>query len=117
MEALEKMPNYIKFMKEVMSKKRRLEEFQTVNLTKECSAILQRKLPQKLKDPRSFTIPYTIGNSSFDMALCDLGAILNLMPLSIFKTLGLGEVKPSIIYLQLAERSLTYPWVLLKMSS
>ena len=49
-EALEKMSNYIKFMKEVMSKKKRLEEYETIKLTKECSAIVQRKLPQKLKD-------------------------------------------------------------------
>ena len=66
MEALEKMPNYIKFMKEVMSKKRRLEEYETVKLIEECSAILQKKLPQKMKDPGSFTIPCTIGQSNFD---------------------------------------------------
>ena len=108
METLEKMPNYIKFMKEVMSKKRRLEEYEIVKLTKECSAILQKKLPQKMKDPRSFTIPCMIGQSNFDRLLCDLGASINLMPLSVFKRLGLGEVKPSTICLQLVDRSLTY---------
>ncbi|KAI3465800.1 hypothetical protein Pfo_022463 [Paulownia fortunei] len=70
------MPNYAKFMKDVMSRKRRLVEFETINLTEECSAILQKKLPQKLKDPGSFTIPCTIGGSFFDKALCDLGAIV-----------------------------------------
>ena len=60
-EALEKMPNYIKFMKEVLSKKRRLEQYETVKLTEGCNAILQKKLPQKMKDPRSFTIPCMIG--------------------------------------------------------
>ena len=107
--ALEQMPNYIKFMKEVMSRKQKLEEFETVKLTEECSAILQKKLPQKVKDPGSFTIPCTIGKSSFDKALCDLSASINLMPLSVFKKLGLGEVKPTTISLQLANRSLTYP--------
>ncbi|XP_062105572.1 uncharacterized protein LOC133817167 [Humulus lupulus] len=68
-----------------------------------------KKLPQKVKDPGSFTIPCTIGGSSFDKALCDLGASINLMPLSIFKKLGVGEVKPTTITLQLADRSLTYP--------
>ncbi|XP_062104099.1 uncharacterized protein LOC133815260 [Humulus lupulus] len=92
-----------------MSKKRRLEDFETVKLTEECSAILQKKLPQKVKDPGSFTIPCTIGGSSFDKALCDLGASINLMPLSVFKKLGVGEVKPTTITLQLADRSLTYP--------
>ena len=82
-DALEQMPSYVKFMKDILSKKRRLSDFETVNLTEECSAILQRKLPQKLKDPGSFTIPCTIGNSIFERALCDLGASINLMSLSI----------------------------------
>ncbi|XP_022869595.1 uncharacterized protein LOC111388994 [Olea europaea var. sylvestris] len=103
------MPNYAKFMKKVMSKKRKLEEYETVKLTEECNAILQKKLPQKRKDPGSFTIPCTIGSSSFEKALCDLRAIINLMPLSVFKKLGLGEVKLTTVTLQLAYRSLSYP--------
>ncbi|XP_073317273.1 uncharacterized protein [Primulina huaijiensis] len=62
-DAFEQMPNYAKFIKDVMSKKRKLQEFETVKLTEECSAILQKKLPQKLKDPESFTIPCFIGGS------------------------------------------------------
>ena len=80
-----------------------------MNLTEECSAILQRKFPQKLKDPSSFTIPYKIGNSIFERALCDLGANINLMPLSIFKRLGLGEARPTTVTLQLADRTLKHP--------
>ncbi|XP_030924850.1 uncharacterized protein LOC115951859 [Quercus lobata] len=78
-------------------------------LTEESSAILQKKLPPKLKDPGSFTIPCAIGKSYFDRALCDLGASINLMPLSVFRKLGLGEVKPTTISLQLANRSIKYP--------
>ena len=103
-EALEQMPKYA-----IISKKRKLEEHETVILTKESSAILQKKLPPKLKDPGSFTIPCTIGKSYFDRALCDLGASINLMPLSVFRKLGLGEVKPTTISLQLADRSIKYP--------
>ena len=84
-DALEQRPSYVKFMKDILSKKRRLLDFETVNLTEECSVILQRKLPQKLKDPCSFTIPYPIGNSIFERALCDLGVSINLMSLSIFR--------------------------------
>ena len=84
-DALEQMPCYVKFMKDILLKKRRLSDFEIVNLTEECSAILQRKYPQKLKDPGSFTIPCTIGNSIFERALCDLGASITLMPLSIFR--------------------------------
>ena len=108
-DALEQMPSYVKFMKDILSQKRRLADFETVNLTEECRAILQRKLPQKLKDPGSFTIPCTIGNAIFERALCDLGASINLMPLSIFKRLGLGEARPTTVTLQLADRSLKHP--------
>ncbi|KAL5539173.1 hypothetical protein UlMin_044786 [Ulmus minor] len=103
------MPKYAKFLKEVLSNKRRLEGNEKVMLTEECSAILQRKLPQKLKDPGSFTIPCTIGDFEFDKVLCDLGASINLMPLSIFRKLGLGEVKPTTVTLQLADRSIKHP--------
>ncbi|XP_063946016.1 uncharacterized protein LOC135151483 [Daucus carota subsp. sativus] len=108
-EALEQMPSYAKFMKGILSRKLKLEELETVALTEECSAVLQQKLPPKLKDPGSFTIPCTIGPLSFDKCLCDLGASINLMPLSVFKKLGLPEPKPTNMYLQLADRSITYP--------
>ena len=108
-DALEQMPSYIKLMKDILSKIRRLSDFETVNLTKECCAILQRKLPQKLKDPCCFTIPCTIGNSIFERALCELGASINLMPLSIFKRLGLGEARPTTVILQLVDKSLKHP--------
>ena len=102
-DALEKMPCYVKFMKDILSKKQKLEDYETITLTKECNAILQKKLPQKLKDPGSFTIPCTIGNAIFKKALCDLEASINLMHLSIFRRLGLGETKPTTITLQLAD--------------
>ncbi|XP_073017775.1 uncharacterized protein [Primulina eburnea] len=108
-DALEQMPNYAKFIKDVLSKKRNLQEFETVKLTEECSIILQKKLPQKLKDPGSFTIPCIISGNHINKALCDLGVNINLMPFSIYRDLKLGEVKPTTITLKLADRSLTYP--------
>lgn len=108
-EALSQMPSYAKFLKEILSNKRKLEEYETVMLTEECSAILQNKLPTKLKDPGSFTIPCILGDCHFDKALCDLGASINLMPFSIFMKLGLGEVKPTTVSLQLADRSIKKP--------
>ena len=62
-----------------------------------------------MKDPCSFTIPSKIGNSIFERALCDLGACINLMPLSIFRRLGLGEARPTTVTLQVADRSLKHP--------
>ncbi|XP_028110220.1 uncharacterized protein LOC114308756 [Camellia sinensis] len=93
----------------IIFRKRRLEEFEIVKLSEECSAILQKKLPQKLKDPGSFTFPCTIGNSFFDKVLCDLGISINLMPLSVYRKLGLGKMKQTTISLQLANRSIKYP--------
>ena len=107
-DALEQMPSYVKFIKDILSKKRRLSDFETVNITEECNAILKRKLSQKLKDPRSFTIPCTFGNSIFKRALCDLGASINLMSLSIIRRMGLGEAHPTIVTLQLVDRSLKH---------
>ena len=108
-EAIQQMPNYSKFMKDVLTKRKRVGEFATVALTQECSQLVQGKLPPKLKDPGSFTIPCTIGDTYCGKALCDLGASINLMPLSIFKKLGIGAVRPTTITLQLADRSLCYP--------
>ncbi|XP_024018779.1 uncharacterized protein LOC112090822 [Morus notabilis] len=108
-EALEQMPNYVKFMKEILSKKRRLGEFETVALTKECGLISQSTLPPKLKDPGSFTILCSIGNTYFDKILCDLGASINLMSMSVFKQLGIGEARPTTVTLQLADRSFVHP--------
>ncbi|XP_062103296.1 uncharacterized protein LOC133814340 [Humulus lupulus] len=108
-EALEQMPSYVKFMKKILSNKRKMGDYETVALTEECIAILQRKLPQKLRDPGSFTIPCTIGEFECKHALCDLGASINLMPLSVFRRLGLGEARPTTVTLQLADRSVKHP--------
>ncbi|KAM6582738.1 hypothetical protein CsatB_009740 [Cannabis sativa] len=108
-EALEQMPTYLKFMKDILSKKRKLEEFDMVALTEECSAVLQKKLPPKLKDPSSFNIPCSIGGLIQIKTLCDLGTSINLMPLSMFKRLKLGEAKPTTMILKMADRSLTHP--------
>ncbi|XP_062114559.1 uncharacterized protein LOC133825660 [Humulus lupulus] len=93
----------------ILTKKRRLGEFETVALTKDCSSFLQNKLPPKMKDPGSFTISCTTRNSYSGMALCDLGASINLMPMSVFKRLGIREVRPTTVTLQLADRSLAHP--------
>ncbi|XP_061371713.1 uncharacterized protein LOC133314281 [Gastrolobium bilobum] len=108
-EALESMPNYAKFMKDLLSKKRNLKECETVALTEECIAIIQKKLSPKLKDLGSFSIPIAIGNIEVGKALCDLGASINLMPLSMCRALGIKELKPTTVSLQLADRSIRRP--------
>ncbi|XP_061363654.1 uncharacterized protein LOC133307202 [Gastrolobium bilobum] len=96
-------------MKDLLSRKRKLKECVTVTLTEECSAIIQKKFPPKLQDPGSFSIPIEIGNIDVGKALCDLGASINLMSLSICKALGTHELKPTKVSLQLVDRSTRRP--------
>ncbi|XP_024962430.1 uncharacterized protein LOC112502678 [Cynara cardunculus var. scolymus] len=103
------MPSYAKFFKHILSEKKKLNEFETVALTEGCSALLSNKIPPKLKDPGSFTIPCSICGKEIGKALCDLGAGINLMPLSVFNTLGIGEARPTTITLQLADKSIAHP--------
>ena len=98
-EALEQMLGYVKFIKDILSKKRKLGDYEIVALSEECSVILQKKLPPKLKDPGSFTIPCVIRNSIFEKALCDIGDNINLMPWSIFKKLKVGEAHLTTVIL------------------
>ena len=108
-EAMSQMPKYAKFLKDLLSNKRKLEEVGQVKLNEECSAILQNKLPEKKGDPGSFTIPCVIGELSITDALADLGASINLLPSSMFDKLGLTDPKPTRISIQLADRSVKYP--------
>ena len=84
-DALAQISNYVKFMKEIMSNKKKLDAYGNVGLSKNCSAMIQRKLSEKLRDPSNFTIPCAIGEHTFKKSLCDLGASINLMLLSIVK--------------------------------
>nr|XP_016441952.1 PREDICTED: uncharacterized protein LOC107767460 [Nicotiana tabacum] len=68
-------------------------------------AVVTRPIAEKLSDPGSFTIPCTIGNFTFAKALCDLRASINLMPLAIYKRLGIGRDRPTSMLLQLADRT------------
>ncbi|CAN6691864.1 unnamed protein product [Malus baccata var. baccata] len=108
-DAIKNIPSYAKCLKDVCTKKKKLVDFEKVILTEQCSAVLLHKLPPKKKDPGSFTISCTIGNCDFSSALIDLGASVNLMPYSVFKRLGEGELKPTSSIIQLADRSITYP--------
>lgn len=91
------MSKYAKFLKDILSHKCKREEHEIVMLNEECSVILLKQLPSKLKDIKSFTISCTIEKSHFYKALCDVGASINLKPFSIFTKLGLGEAKPTTI--------------------
>jgi len=74
LETITNMPSCAKFLKDLLSNNGRLLENATVALTEECSAIIQNKLPPKLSNPGSFSIPYSVGDVTISRALCDLGA-------------------------------------------
>ena len=117
MEALEQMPNYAKFLKDILTKKRRFGEFETVALTQECSRMLQSKIPQKMKDPGSFIITISVGETRKEKAVLDLRVSINLMPYALFKDLGLEGLKPTTMELLLADCSVRYPKEWSRMSS
>ncbi|KAK8563270.1 hypothetical protein V6N12_035420 [Hibiscus sabdariffa] len=103
------MSNYAKFLKDMVFRKTRIGEFETVVATEACLAMMQNKVPAKKTDPGSFTIPCSIGNNYSTKALCDPRASINLMPKSVFQKLGIGEAKPTTVMLQLADRSYVQP--------
>ncbi|KAI3668158.1 hypothetical protein L6452_43235 [Arctium lappa] len=81
----------------------------TIYFEEGCSALLTNKIPPEQKDPGSFTIPCSIGGKEVGKALCDLGASVNVMPLSIFKSLGIGEARPTTVTLILTDKTIAYP--------
>ncbi|XP_031131853.1 uncharacterized protein LOC116033237 [Ipomoea triloba] len=108
-DVLGEMPRYAKFIKDLLSNKKRLEESATVILGEECSTIVHRDMPRKLKDLGSFTITCNIGETSFNKTLADLGASINLMSYALFRKLNLGTLKSTCMCIQLADRSTKYP--------
>nr|XP_021851949.1 uncharacterized protein LOC110791508 [Spinacia oleracea] len=96
-DLISQIPMYAKYLKELITKKRDLGGVERVALTEECSAMLQNKSPPKLKDPGSFSIPCHIGALFIDKALCDLGASVSVIPLSIYKKLNMGELKYFVV--------------------
>ncbi|XP_017410999.2 uncharacterized protein LOC108323145 [Vigna angularis] len=109
-EALQQIPAYAKYVKQFLSKKKKYLDEETIEVQGNCSAIMQKSLPPKVKDPGSFTIPCTIGNHDIGKALVDLGASINLMPLSMLKKIGDLEVKSTRMILQMADRSIKHPY-------
>ncbi|KAM1912167.1 hypothetical protein ACFX14_000257 [Malus domestica] len=109
LDAIKQIPKYAKFLKKLCTTRKRIREKEVVHVSENVSAMLQRKLPPKCKDPGSFTIPCVIGNTRFDHAMLDLGASINVMPFSIYASMNLGKLKNDGVIIQLADRSNAYP--------
>ncbi|XP_057453439.1 uncharacterized protein LOC130745282 [Lotus japonicus] len=121
LDALKQIPRYAKFLKELCTQKRKLKGNERVRMGRNASAIIGKAgkpapvpdVPEKCEDPGTFSVPCVIGDTKFENAMLDLGASINVMPMSIFKSLSLGPLKPTGVVIQLANRSTAHPagWV------
>nr|GEY57764.1 reverse transcriptase domain-containing protein [Tanacetum cinerariifolium] len=107
-EALVLMPKYQKMLKALLSNKEKLQELANTPLNENCSAFILKKLPEKLGDPRKFLIPCGFSELKCK-ALADLRASINLMPLFVWKKLGLPNLIPTHMTLKLANRVICKP--------
>ncbi|XP_023738283.1 uncharacterized protein LOC111886279 [Lactuca sativa] len=102
------MPKYAKFLKELLTNRRKMEEVKKVVLNENCSAAMLNKLPKKKGDPGSLTLPCQFGNLATIHALADSGASVNLMPYSFFKKLDHPEPRPIRMTIHLANKTVTF---------
>ena len=104
------MPLYTKFLKKLLIKKGKYINNESIGVEENCRVVIKRILPQKFKDPRSVTILYSIGVVSVGRALIDLGASINLMPLSMCRRIGNMRIASTRMTLQLAYCSTMRPY-------
>ena len=109
LDMIKQVPTYAKLLKDLCIVKRGLNVDKTAFLTEQVNVIIQCKTPVKYKDPGCPTISMNIGGTCVEKALLDLGASVNLLPYSVYKQLGLGELKPTSITLSLTDRSIKIP--------
>ncbi|GJU03228.1 reverse transcriptase domain-containing protein [Tanacetum coccineum] len=108
-DALLLMPRFAPTIKSLLMNKEKLLELAKIPLNENCSAMLLKKVLENLGDPGKFLIPCNFPAMDVCYALADLGASINLMPLSIWKKLSLPELTPTRMTLELADRSITRP--------
>ncbi|GJS70924.1 reverse transcriptase domain-containing protein [Tanacetum coccineum] len=108
-DALILMPKFASTLKALIGNKEKLSEMARTPLNEHCSAVILNKLPKKLRDPGKFLIPCDFPGMEECLALADLGASINLMPLSMWKNISLPELTPTCMTLELADRSITKP--------
>ncbi|XP_070021334.1 uncharacterized protein [Nicotiana sylvestris] len=110
-EALKQMPGYAKFIKDLVTKKRSMN-YETIKMKHKVSEIVHSMTP-KLEHLGAFITPCKIESADFAKALCDLGASINLMPYSVFKTFGIGQPRPTSMRLKMADRTMKRPLVII----
>ncbi|GKD39318.1 reverse transcriptase domain-containing protein [Tanacetum coccineum] len=109
MDALTLMPKFASTLKALIRNKEKLSKMARTPLNEHCSAVILNKLPEKLGDPRRFLIPCKFPRMDECLALADLGASINLMPLSVWKKPNLPDLTPTCMTLELADRLIIKP--------
>nr|GFB47018.1 reverse transcriptase domain-containing protein [Tanacetum cinerariifolium] len=108
-DALILMPKFASTLKALIGNKKKLSEMAQTSMNKHCSAVILNKLPRKLRDPVKFFIPCGFPGMDKCLALADLGASINLMPLSVREGLSLSKLTPTCMTLELADRLVSKP--------
>nr|GFB72812.1 reverse transcriptase domain-containing protein [Tanacetum cinerariifolium] len=108
-DALVHMPKFTPMFKKLLNNKNKLIELTKTPLNENCSAVVLKKLPEKLGDPGRFLIPCDFSKFDNYLALADLGASINIMPLSIWKKLKLPTLNDTKMVLELADRTISKP--------
>ncbi|GJU43214.1 hypothetical protein Tco_1200480 [Tanacetum coccineum] len=108
-DVVARMPNYGKFLKELIRNKHKIEQISAAFLSDESSAMIQNKVPPKLRDPKSFLIPCNFNKTFSCNALAYIGTRINLMPYSLYTKISLETLKPTKMSVRLADRSFQYP--------
>nr|GFA10667.1 DNA-directed DNA polymerase [Tanacetum cinerariifolium] len=108
-DALIHMPKFAPMFKKILNNKDKLIELTKMPLNENCSAVVLKKLPEKLGDPGHFLIPCDFTGLDNCLALVDLGASINLIPLSIWKKLRLPTLNDTKMVLELADRTISKP--------
>ncbi|KAL7615136.1 hypothetical protein Lser_V15G05445 [Lactuca serriola] len=109
LDAIKHIPRDAKFLKELCTSKRKLKGNEKIQINEHSSAVLQRKLPPKCKDPKLFTTPCKIGDVTFSSDMLDLGASINFMPYSVYKSLNGGPLSEPRVIISLVDKSSVFP--------
>ena len=106
LEVIKQVLSYAKFLKDLYTFKKRMSVKKAAFLASQVSVIIRNELPFKFKDPGTPTVSYIIDDKKINNALLDIGFSVNLLPYTVYQQLGLGELKPTQMTLQLADRSI-----------